>query len=663
MLVWEQLQLAHRYRNTLIEIERGRRAAVRLAYSRVADLAMLEHDARVSMQRVMTASDLVKTHKIKNRTRKVPAHLRTELDRARVARREAVSKLKDARKATRTDEFQAELDRINDLAGELRRSARRHSGVYWGTYLLIEADMDAASKAPLYDGLEPNDPRFLKWNRMGRLGVQIQSSKPLPCELAFFDDKRVQIRMDNKRFGTLRMRVGSDGRAPIWAEWPLQLNRPLPPGEIKIVTVNVRRSGPREMWSVDFTIDKEFSVKPCGYGVVAVHLGWRVVEDGIRLAVAVDGEGNVEELVLRDSPNPDQAVRPRTERPRLTAEERRATHEESKIFSRACTLADKGDVETANKVLKDRPDLQSKLAARQPRPPKASILPALRKADELRGIRDKHFNQIRNLLRRWMQGVRCPEWLTERTRYMSNWRTQRHLVQLFNWWDKNRFDGDEDGFELLYEWWMRDNHLWRWECDQRIKSRNRRKDMYRTWAARLADRYFTIVLHEHDMSEVARKPDVDQENDVAKARSNRHLVAPHTLKDALVNAKRSRDGATVQFPTSKITITCAEEPSPGVQCGSVEQFDRIRSIDKTCHACGRAYDQDVNAARNMLRLFGERPADAKILGTARKVKKLDENGKEVETKRQRVARLAREKQARKQTSRDSVLNASETSAN
>ena len=68
----------------------------------------------------------------------------------------------------------AALDLIAKRAGSLQRNARAHCGVYWGTYLLVEAAHDASREMPLYDGVEPNDPRFSKWNGEGRIGVQVQ---------------------------------------------------------------------------------------------------------------------------------------------------------------------------------------------------------------------------------------------------------------------------------------------------------------------------------------------------------------------------------------------------------------------------------------------------------------------------------------------------------
>lgn len=598
-LVSEQMWLAHRYRNVLTEIERGRRAAVRsLLLEQCEGLPEIQQAVKDADERVKVALAAVKGHKSKNRTRKVPEDLRTDLDRARIAKRKASEKWKEAKSKTRSEQVQLKLDEINARASDLLRSARAHSGLYWGTYLLVEAAMDAARKTPYwgrfvnrvwYPTLE-NDPSFVRWNGEGRLGVQIQAARALPCELVHAFDTRVQIHLKpdgrpprpngkpRPRYGTLRLRVGSDGVKPIWAEWPILMHRPMPAGEIKWASVTLRKIGPREQWHVEITVDNEFNPKPCGIGVVAINLGWRVVPDGIRVAYAIDGEGNTDELIL--------------------------SHWD---------------------------------------------ISALQKDEDLRSIRDKRFNDAVRVLRAFKQDNKVPDWLAEKTRYAHSWREQRKLASVVKTWSTNRFEGDEDVFEVLERWAFRDDHLWRWESDQRAKSRYRRREIYRAWAARLADRYTTIVLNEHDMRDTAKKPAPDVSKDNERSRANRQLVAPSTLRLALVNAKRTRDGSTVQIRAAKVTKTCHA-------CGHENDFDSAASIEHTCSSCGERWDQDKNACHNIMSLFRERPHDTKILGTARKLTKLDENGKPKETKRQRVVRLRKEKEARKATARDPQCN-------
>jgi hypothetical protein len=127
-VVAEQMWLAHRYRNTLVEIERGRRAAVRRLCEASDELAA--YDAAPETEKKQAAIVLIE------------------------ARRAAFRKRKE------------DVARVNALALELHKSARAHCGVYWGTYLLVEDAMDASRKADAkrgaeyWDGVTPNDPRL-----------------------------------------------------------------------------------------------------------------------------------------------------------------------------------------------------------------------------------------------------------------------------------------------------------------------------------------------------------------------------------------------------------------------------------------------------------------------------------------------------------------------
>jgi len=647
-LIHDQLWLSHRYRNTLVEIERGRRAAVRRLNSTVGNVPLLEQQTKEAGERVSEASKAVKQYRSKNRTRKVPEWMRTELDAARLEKKDVATKLREVRKQLRTPEIQAEMDRINGLAGELRRSARAHCGLYWGSYLLVEDEMASSSKSPLYDKEnpnEPNDPGFVRWHGEGHLGVQIQGG--MPTGLVQFHSTLLQIKKVDpvegklgKSHYLLRMRVGSNGRKPIWGEWPMVMHRPLDPGQIKGAAVSCRRIGLRWQWTVEITVDKESGCRPrpCGYGQVAVNFGWRKVDGGIRVAYAVDYEGNEQELVLPDG-EAEGIVRPSRVRERLTDEQRAIQKRDGLIYGKACRLSDDGKSYEAEKVLSGRPDLLSRLSSRVRPARKPPILPALRKSDELRSIRDQRFGHILQSLIKWLKTIEVPCWLKDRTSHIHKWKSQNRLRKLIGYWRSNRFDGDETMFQSLEVWNHRDEHLLSWEDSQRKKSQRRRRDLYRVWAAKLADRYYTIVLNSHDMAETARKPKVEATDDIPLSRSNRQLVSPSELKEALINAKRSREGQTVENPAQKVTHTCHN-------CETEQDFDAASSIEHTCLACGETWDQDRNAAINSLRWFVERPSDAKILGTARKIKNLDENGVEKETRRQRISRLKREKDAR-----------------
>ena len=175
-VVHRQMRAAHNYRNVLTEIERGRRAAIRLLDEPIRPLEAAAREADVLCASLATA---IKTERAVTRTRSEGDPDRKALKVASDARKEARRQLGEARKALREGgSLKAAQTRVNDMANVLKKNARRHCGVYWGTYLLIE---DAAEQAfgdlPLYDNELPNDPRFSRWNDGdgARVGAQVHS--------------------------------------------------------------------------------------------------------------------------------------------------------------------------------------------------------------------------------------------------------------------------------------------------------------------------------------------------------------------------------------------------------------------------------------------------------------------------------------------------------
>ena len=77
------------------------------------------------------------------------------------------------------------------------------------------------------------------------------------------------------------LRIGSDGRKPIWCKFGLHMQRPLPPGAtIMMATVHCRRVGPHFDWylTVTLRVDDIVSLKPrvtAPRDAVAVDVGWR----------------------------------------------------------------------------------------------------------------------------------------------------------------------------------------------------------------------------------------------------------------------------------------------------------------------------------------------------------------------------------------------------
>jgi hypothetical protein len=546
-----QMWLAHVYRNDLIAIERGRRAAQRLLYSSAPNLAPLEEAADRAEQQLQTALRDLKACRAKTRKRDETQEHRDAVTHARVLKRDAVQAVREARRSEHGDAaLQAERERINAMAHALHLNCRSYCGVYWGSYLLAEAAQDASIRdLPLYDGMAPNDPAFLRWDGNGRLGVQIQGG--LAVEDVFGGvDTRIQIdpvddrawystsRSERRRRSRtiLRVRVGSTGpggRVAIWAEFPMIMHRPLPAkSRIKEVALHCRRRAGVEHWTVTFTVDDSATLrsKLCGTGAVAIDLGWRLLEDGsIRVGAWKAEDGESGEVVL-----------------------------------------DK------------------------------RWLGGLRKCDELRSIRDKEFDAARAKLLAWMGSgldvMQVPEWFVRDTMMLSQWRSQGRLARVAQYWRYHRFEGDAEGFDALEAWRYHDDHLWRWELNQRERSLLNRKERFRIFAAWLARRYSTLILEDFDLSQMARKAKPEKAEGEAQApRTQRQMVAPSELRSVLCNAFSARGGRVIEVCSVDTTRVCHA-------CGAVNHWDQAAYLRWACSACGAGWDQDDNASENILSL-------------------------------------------------------------
>ncbi|MGE0493302.1 MAG: zinc ribbon domain-containing protein [Vulcanimicrobiota bacterium] len=532
-----QMLAGHRYRNELVAIERQRREA----YSAI----MAEHVAR--------EGDLIE--RLAATEAAIDAR-RTELKRANAATRSkgdkaeaqaAIKALREEAKALRgeireakarlreNEDVQAQVAEVNEAAAQAVRDARAATPTFWGTYLHFEAAVQAAKK-------KPTPPKFHRWDGSGVVSVQIQGH--MTTEEVYGQDTRVRVEPVDPRAWddsvprgertrlcrtTLSLRIGSQGRDPIWARFRLHVHRPLPPGRVKWVKVFRRRIASNYRWVAQFTVDEQPQHLPAAkWGPVAIDLGWRIVDGGLRVATAVDEAGQVDYLILPDA-----------------------------------------------------------------------ILDRIRRVDSLRAIRDRNFNEARDLLAGWLKTTReVPEWLLETCEHVAQWRSINRLAGLVLRWADNRFPGDEEIFAQLEAWrcWAGDKHLWHWEANLRDKVLRRRRDLYRCWAKRIAETYGTVILEAFDLRQLQRHAAPEDEKGESQAhRLNQRVAAVSELREALEYAVKRQGGEVVKLNPAWSTKACHN-------CGVIaEGWDPGRQVRHQCSHCGAAWDQDVNACRNLLR--------------------------------------------------------------
>ena len=537
--VIDQLRLASVYRNKLVEIELARRAATDDTLRELCP-GLLECEADLATVNA-AIEDVVAQQRGRNqRARGMTdeADFRDRLAELKPRRKELAAR----RKTLRAGSFaapatQERLTAVNETAAVAIRAARASCGVFWGTYLLVEQAADAFRKgAP---------PVFRGFRGEGRIAVQLQGGMTWD-EASSGEDTRLRIvhtpqtETRTARNGTvlpmpgakrqaqqytLWLRIGSDGRAPIWATWPLILHRPIPDGT-RIMWAIVRREiiVGHERWHLTLSLrddtDQAFVRRDvAAAGVCGVDIGYRYIDDRAqRVAYWHGSDGASGELQL-----------------------------------------------PAGKVAE------------------------WKKVDDLQSIRDDLHNVARAALRDWLAANAHPEWLDEATEHIHAWRRLSRLDRLVVQWRGRRFDGDEAMMATLEAWRTKERHLWQYQENLRDQLLAWRKDYYRNFAAMLRRRYRTIAVEDMDLRSAIH--DVLRPEEERKTVTAQRRAARFASLSTLVGALKDSGADVVAIERAGTTSTCS-------WCGAANEVGT--GVLHTCVGCGREWDRDDNAARNIL---------------------------------------------------------------
>lgn len=628
----EQLRLAHRYRNKLVEIERARRARFReIRLKHCPGLGEIEAEVASLTEQIDQGYE--RARQVKHWERRVAEILRdnSEADLGdlpeRIAKGQAAAAelpvLKEKRKAlnqsateqrkayevllrgpreaykARAKELAAggathvkaranaqtleqmltepewpaawkESVQADVLYADMVKTARKQSGVAPGTYLMIDAAMEASKRDA------ESEIRFVRFTGEGRIAVQLRDTST--DDVRAGDSTFLRLAPGPKptkpgakykpdEYQRVSIRVGSVGRTPIWTELPVWIHRPIPKGEVKWAWILVRRQGPRLVYQLQLTIETEERLRPerRGSGTVAVNFGWCQTVKGLRVGYAVGSDG-FEQSIEAD--------------------------------------------------------------------PKSLQLFAF--CDSLRSIADRHFDETRAAITAWRgEGHAEPEWLAEAVLFMSHWQWHGKLVRLAERWRDEALGSDRStaiwrkwfearrsrkldlfcGYAEFSDWlsrdaeyweleesarfamWLelwrqKDTHLWAWEANERKHAIRRRDQAYRLAAIRLAERYEFFVYDTTDFSKLAlREPEEweAREDTGPTARHQRMVASPSEFRTDLLDVFEAR--------VIKVDKNRASMDHAG--CGGSLVGDSTL-LTRSCTKCGALVDRDANNCRNLL---------------------------------------------------------------
>ncbi len=550
--VWNQLFLANRYRNQLVEIELRRRADHKAILEEMdSGLSGLTSQITSLTEKI---ESLVAEKKVRNsaeRKRQRHADIDSQISSLKADRRRVVSAYKVAKKVAYADPRYTSALKAADLSAsaaikEARKVASRDWGLFWGTYLTVEDSLKNIRK-----GTPPKFTRFQRRNG-GCIAVQIQSGASKDrltadglCSAA---NQYVQLvvedipesagkRRQSRPTALVRLCVGgkdqkrriSKSNPPQYVTLRITLHRPLPK-ELHITWARVVANpvGTKMQWSVQFVVATAGNEARQEVGEVGVDIGYRSIDDGrIRVAYAVGSDGQQYELTL-----PPDLVR------------------------------------------------------------------ALKHNEELQSLRDQKFDVVRASLLEWLKVSSIPEWLKDETTTLVHWRSIFRLSQLVHMWRTRRFDGDVGMYGHLEAWAKEDRHHLEWMANESQRACNRRDDTFRKWVYGLAGKYQTCVLEDIDLRTHAEadylSKSVQKQRSIAAVSRLRQYIAERmqVVKVCAVNTTRTchRYGQINVIGTDR-TYSCAV-------CGwsGDRDLNAATNILRAVQCCENACDLSNEAA-------------------------------------------------------------------
>ncbi len=224
-----------------------------------------------------------------------------------------------------------------------------------------------------------------------------------------------------------------------------------------------------------------------------------------------------------------------------------------------------------------------------------------KKIDSLRSICDQSREESVPMLAAWLNGKALNEEWLKRSAHLIQWKSSDRVAALIRWWADNRIEGDGEIFEAASAWRKQYLHLANWWRNLSEQMTLRVREQYRIFAKRIAGEYDTVVLEDFDLREVAKIPEPESEESYRN--SYRRIASPSTCRAALKNACSREGVATAVLPAEYTTRTCHA-------CGDNHEWNQEASVIHRCDACGAIWDQDFNAALNLLRLWRARGGSA-----------------------------------------------------
>ncbi len=580
-----QLRLANGLWNALVEASRAYEDAKAVIWSQRPEVAEVEQRLAAISAEHKELSDAVKAAKSEGRSRTaVPPVLRTRLKELTTQRRAERAVVKE-RKSAAYDELAPSFHQASEARSAAVKATYatfvQERGLYWATYNAVLAGWQTASsrvKAARVGG-QRSELRFHRFDGTGTWAVQLQRQAGDPERtwetLVGGESKwRNVVRVGQEQLGEgrrlhprtlLSVRIGGARSEPVYLTVPVTMHRPIPPeGDITQIQVTRRRVGTHFRISVNFTVRLSAVTPAARPGVVGLDLGWRSMPDGSLRVAVWEGVAPQAPISLPGWMAPWVQV---------------------------------GAGGTSGEI----------------------VLPGDWSAEaehmhKIRSLRDDKLNGVKAEIVAWLTAhpegasALADTWgaahpmaskpLWQRPSDVGQWRSPGRFAALVLHWREHRQDDDAEVFARCEAWRRQDRHLYEWEANTSAQLTARRREVYRTIANRLVSAYGHVVVEDMAIPEVTAKEHRAEEADSYQAdaaRAHARAAAPGMLRQALKQAAASAGVTFTTVPSAGTTRVHAA-------CDTWLEQDASAQVTMWCPVCEAPFDQDTNAARNLVRL-------------------------------------------------------------
>lgn len=536
----EQLFLANKLWNTLVEIERTNQIEWNAVFEQNPEFSMLKTELDQVQSDIDAAWDERRKTRAKLRAKATDEDQASEdAIKAMTARRKELwAQLKTLRNKIKP-EYREQLDAVElDRRAKVKK-ARQESGLFWSNYNAVVDSYNVARSRALKEGATL---RFHAFDGTGRFVNQIQGGMSVEDLLnarhsqvsvsdvspesfsQFFNGRIDSARSRRLKWLTITAYTGKDEAGKHFRRnltFPMIMHRPIPDdARIKEVEVVGKRIAGKIEWSVTFTCTIEAeaphheSKSACG-----LNFGWRQTANGIRICTLADSMGHKEHFYLPDS-----------------------------------------------------------------------VMRRLQYCEQLQSELDDAANDLRDKISEWLESAGCsaPEEWREAAEIAKRSRSPGKLVRLALLWREWDFMTE---WREIAEAWRKADKCKRQEMENlRQKAINHRRDIYRNIGKQIADCYSMIGFGQLDLKKAAQLviDDIEENTLPAKARYIRQAVCISELIE-WIEKQAAKSGAEIVDAARPVTNTCNV-------CGS-RQSVKPDTIHHNCTKCGSSWDRDENAAK------------------------------------------------------------------